>query len=221
MIYQGIVELSKEGSYVWIVWLLAAMFGSALTLASFMKLIQAIFFGDSLTEKTKTAKEVSPWMWLPTLTLALLCLVFGVFAARLPIKYYLLPYLGEIPLQGFFAPQWALLLLIAGLLCGAIFYLIANLKTVRTAPVFTGGEDLPPEETKVSATHFYDSIKNLPLLKGIYKEAEQNQFDLYEQGSRATFWFSDILKSIHQGLLHTYLAWCLIGLVVLMFLLCR
>jgi NADH:ubiquinone oxidoreductase subunit 5 (subunit L)/multisubunit Na+/H+ antiporter MnhA subunit len=221
MIYQGIIELSKEGSYVWIIWLLAAMFGSALTIASFMKLVQAIFFGDSLTEKTKGAKEVSPLMWLPTLILAALCLVFGVFAARLPIKYYLVPYLGTIPLYGFFAPQWALILLVTGLLCGVVFYLIANLKTLRIAPVFTGGEELSPEETKVSATHFYDPIKNLPLLKGIYREAEENRFDLYEQGSKATFWFSDILKSIHQGFLHTYLAWCLIGLVILMVLLCK
>ncbi|GAI75218.1 unnamed protein product, partial [marine sediment metagenome] len=47
MIYQGVAELGKlgGGGNLWIVWLLAAMFGSALTLASFIKLIHAIFLG--------------------------------------------------------------------------------------------------------------------------------------------------------------------------------
>ena len=39
MIYQGVIETGKNGGYWWIVWLVAAMFGSALTLASFMKLV--------------------------------------------------------------------------------------------------------------------------------------------------------------------------------------
>ena len=43
MIYQGLIETGKAGGHLWLVWLIAAMFGSALTLASFMKLLYAVF----------------------------------------------------------------------------------------------------------------------------------------------------------------------------------
>jgi formate hydrogenlyase subunit 3/multisubunit Na+/H+ antiporter MnhD subunit len=221
MIYQGILELSGPGSYLWIVWLAAAMFGSALTLASFMKLTQAIFFGDSLTPETKQATEVSAWMWAPVLLLSSLCVIFGVFAYTLPLKIFILPYLGTVSFTGHFAPMTALILLAVGIICGAVFYLISNAKHARVAPVFTGGEDLTPEETKVSAAHFYDTIKDLGFLKKFYNKAEAGSFDLYEQGGKLTFGLSDLLKAVHHGLLHTYVAWCLIGLVVLLFTLYR
>jgi len=217
MVYQGIIELGNRGSNLWIVWLTAAMFGSALTLASFMKLTGAIFFGKSKQE----VSEVSPLMWVPTLTLSLLCIVFGVFAYSLPLKHFILPYLGEITLSGFFAPGLALILMVIGILGGLIFYAIANIKNSRTAPVFMGGEDLTAEETNVPATHFYDTIKELKIFKKFYKRADAQQFDLYEQGRKLTFGLSDWLKAIHHGLLHTYLAWCLIGLVVLLIVLLK
>jgi formate hydrogenlyase subunit 3/multisubunit Na+/H+ antiporter MnhD subunit len=44
MIYQGIIESGRSGGFLWVVWLTAAMLGSALTLASFMKLLHAAFF---------------------------------------------------------------------------------------------------------------------------------------------------------------------------------
>lgn len=46
LIYQGIIETVRNGGYLWVLWLVAAMFGSALTLASFMKLTHAVFLGQ-------------------------------------------------------------------------------------------------------------------------------------------------------------------------------
>ena len=80
MIYQSIIELSGA-SKLWIIWLLAAMFGSALTLASFIKLMHSVYLGQGSGERPQV-KEV-PWMmWLPSITLAALCVIFGVFAMQ-------------------------------------------------------------------------------------------------------------------------------------------
>ncbi len=45
MIYQGIIESASAKNPLWILWIACAMFGSALTLASFMKLLHAVFLG--------------------------------------------------------------------------------------------------------------------------------------------------------------------------------
>ena len=78
MIYQGIVGLSGSSPY-WIIWLLAAMFGSALTLASFVKIIHAVFLGQG---QGKPLKESSWIMLLPMAVLAALCVIFGILPFR-------------------------------------------------------------------------------------------------------------------------------------------
>ncbi|MBU1862854.1 MAG: hypothetical protein KKH94_04215, partial [Candidatus Omnitrophica bacterium] len=88
MIYQGIIDTAREGGHLWILWLVSAMFGSALTLASFMKLVHAIFLGQPSLEQSVARKkkgEVRPAMWFPTGILAGLCIIFGVFAYRIPL----------------------------------------------------------------------------------------------------------------------------------------
>ena len=57
MIYQGIIETGRQGSHLWILWLMAAMFGSALTLASFMKLVHAVFLGQPSSERPPLTAE--------------------------------------------------------------------------------------------------------------------------------------------------------------------
>ncbi|OGS24050.1 MAG: hypothetical protein A2297_07805, partial [Elusimicrobia bacterium RIFOXYB2_FULL_48_7] len=77
MIYQGLIEkISVGGTLTVVLFLVAAMFGSALTLASFMKLIHAIFFSRSersarSEQGAKNKGEVSWQMWLPQAALAL------------------------------------------------------------------------------------------------------------------------------------------------------
>ena len=43
MIYQSLIENGRSGGFAWIIWLSAAVFGSALTLAYLMKLVHAVF----------------------------------------------------------------------------------------------------------------------------------------------------------------------------------
>jgi formate hydrogenlyase subunit 3/multisubunit Na+/H+ antiporter MnhD subunit len=91
MVYQGVIETAKNGGYLWVVWLVAAFFGSALTLASFMKLVHTVFLGQKSAEvKAKGEEhETGPAMWIPTVVLAVMCVIFGVFAYRVPLKMFI------------------------------------------------------------------------------------------------------------------------------------
>jgi len=224
MIYQGIIDSAAVNSYLWIVWLVAAMFGSALTLASFMKLVHAVFLGQPSREVRLGGfqkKETGPSMWIPTVTLAALCVLFGVFAWRLPLDLLIFPSLGgSFGFTGIWDPSLATALIIAGLVIGLIiYYLGRGVKTRSTAP-FVGGEtyeDIP--EMRVSGTEFYATIKEMGLLKTVYKMAEKKYFDIYEVGVKITFGFNAVLRYLHNGVLLTYLAWCMLGMIVLFFVL--
>lgn len=219
MIYQGVIELGKNSPY-WIIWLIAAMFGSALTLASFMKIIHATFLGQ-WSEVTSRAKEV-PWtMWLPMVFLAALCVIFGVLAYALPLAHFILPSIKGVIYTGFWSPTLATLLIIIGLLVGLLIYWIGRAKAVMAKPAYIGGELLDEKLVKVSGVDFYNTIRNWGPLKVIYRTSERKFFDIYEIGSKITFGFSGILKWLHNGLLHTYLAWMFLGVVILLWVLMR
>ncbi|MFA4843656.1 MAG: proton-conducting transporter membrane subunit [Candidatus Margulisiibacteriota bacterium] len=220
MIYQSLVELGRYGNNWWIVWLAAAMFGSAFTLASFMKLLHAIFLGQ-WTENTTKAKEVEWPMWLPTIILVALCLLFGLFAFSLPLKFLVLPTVGTISLTGWWQPGLATVMLLLGLVVGLFFYLIGKVGAVTTRPPFIGGELLAEEEIRVSGVDFYDSVQEWGPLNAIYKIADRRNFDLYALGSRGALALSGLLSWLHNGLLHTYLAWMLLGMMIILFLLMR
>jgi len=213
MIYQGIVELAKFGP-LWIIWLTAAMFGSALTLASFVKILHAVFLGQQSKAAAK-AGEVHWTMWLPMATLAFLCVVFGVFAFPLPLAHFILPVVGTVAFTGSFSPVIALALLIVGLLIGWIIYLAGNTKQIVTKPIYMGGELLSSEQTKVSGTTFYNTIKDWGFLPKIYKAAEQQLFDLYAILGKLSNGMARMLGYLHDGHLQTYLAWMLLGILLL------
>jgi formate hydrogenlyase subunit 3/multisubunit Na+/H+ antiporter MnhD subunit len=219
MVYQGIIELGKSNPY-WIIWLIAAMFGSALTLASFMKLIHAAFLGQ-WSESTSKAKEV-PWtMWLPMILLAALCVLFGVFAFAIPLAYFILPSIKNVVYTGLWDPGLATYLILAGLLVGLIIYWLGRVKAAVPKPAYIGGELLDEGEVKVTGVDFYNTIKNWGPLRGIYGASEKRTFDAYEIGSRITFAFSGVLRWLHNGILHTYLAWIFLGMLILLLVLMR
>ena len=89
-------------------------------------------------------------------------------------------------------------------------------KTRRT-DVFVGGEAVSQHpEMRLSGTGFYDTIKSLPCLKPLYRAAEARQFDPYDAGTKATFGIHKVLRYIHNGKLPSYLAWCLLGMGILL-----
>ncbi len=218
MVYQGLIELGKTGGKLWVLWLAAAMFGSALTLASFMKLLHAVFLGRPparpLAGATGEVKEVGPSMWIPMMVPAVLCVVFGVFAYAVPLKLFIVPAAGEVTFPGFWSPGPAALLIIAGIVLGLIIYLLGNPRSVREDEAYIGEENLPAE-ARVTGVDFYAGVRELPFLRGVYDQAEKKSFDVYEQGKSLVGFLSGRLQAAHSGLLSAYLVWCLVGALIL------
>ena len=139
MVYQGIIELGKNGGHLWVIWLVVAMFGSALTLASFVKVLHSVFLG-AREKNSGGPKEVGFTMALPMLGLALLTIVFGIFAYALPLKVFILPAVNAIPglrvpdvsgWLGWWSPGLATVMIILGIVIGLIIYLAGRSKAVR------------------------------------------------------------------------------------------
>lgn len=221
MIYQSLFELGKQGHSLWVVWLVAAMFGSGLTLASFMKLIHSVFLGiPSGQVQSRKVKEVGVGMLLPIVVLALLCVVFGVFAYTIPLKHLLLPVIPGLQYIGIWSPGFSTTMILIGIVIGILIYLIGNMriKTIREAGSFIGGEQLPVE-SRVTGTGFYTTIKKIPFVNAFYKWDEENVFDIYEQSGRISSGFANLFKRMHTGILTMYMVWMLSGLFILFILL--
>jgi len=226
MIYQSIIELGRSGGYLWIIWLVAAFFGSALTLASFMKLIHAVFLGqpykEQVPDKSKRT-EVGASMWLPPVILSVLCIIFGVFAYRIPLKIFIFPSLGqEATFTGFWNADLAMALILTGVIVGIVIYLLGTTSEAKEAEIFIGGETVEDHpELRVSGTEFYNTIEEIGILKSFYRLAKLKAFDIYDVGREICFGFMRILRYIHNGVLPTYLAWCLLGMGVLFYIFLR
>ncbi len=216
MVYQGIIELGKSGSKLWPLWLTVAMFGSALTLASFMKLIHAIFLGQPANKKVEQAKE-APWaMTLSVSILAGLCVVFGIFALQIPIKLFISASMQQpFSFNGVWNSSLATIFILIGLFIGFIIYLLGTLKS-REVNQFIGGENLDKNtEMRPSGVEFYNTIKEIPFLQFMYNRADEKLFDIYEQGKKLTLAINSFFRYLHNGVLPTYCVWVLIGMIAL------
>jgi formate hydrogenlyase subunit 3/multisubunit Na+/H+ antiporter MnhD subunit len=226
MVYQGVIEMGTSGagngSGLWPIWLVAAMFGSALTLASFVKLIHSIFLAR-LPEQLRGVKEVSPSMWVPMSILALLCVFFGIFY-HVPLKLLIYPALNIEPgtvIFGTWEPVLATSLIIIGILIGWLILAAGWLsKKVRTVPTWYCGEVQDNEKMIIPGTHFYKTVSSMGGLKQLYTGQEKGHFDLYDQGARLGLTLTDLLRRMHSGILPTYLTWVTLGLLVILFIIC-
>jgi len=224
LIYQGLLTGFRNGSalvqFILALFILAAMFGSALTLASFMKLAQAAFFGPGQWPKDKKFSK-NFFREFPPLILAILCVAIGLGYQQLLIGIFQ-PIFPSFNLSSLWQPAIAWLLILFGLLLGIIFY--AGYKKEpgkiggRRSPVFVGGE-IPDESERVTGQDFYLTVKELPLIRSFYQLAEKKLFDIYEIKVALTLTLGKILSWLHSGLLHTYVAWCILGTILLLFLL--
>ena len=219
MIYQGLIELGSVGSKVWVIWLASAMFGSALTLAIGVKLLHTVFLGPPLPSlEKKKIRDVGGAMAIPMIVLVLLCAVFGIFAYGLPLKQFIAPLFPNLSYIGLWSPGTATILILVGLGVGFIIYMMGNLKGIREANVFLGGEKLSEDE-RVTGTGFYDTVREHGLLHRLYAWAEAKWFDVYDQGMRLGEVISHGFKKAHTGVLNTYLLWVMIGLAILLIIL--
>lgn len=227
MVYSGLVELGSRGvGYYWI-FLVAALFGSALTLASFVKVLYSGFLGQRPSSLARVRE--APWaMQVPMIVLALLCVAFGVWA-KFPIDKFINPIVhgsvttgaqGQLDAGvGMWSPGAATSLIVLGIVIGLLTVLAGKLAKLRVGHVFIGGTK-PPESLDtmhVAGTGFYNTIKETKGLSGLFANAEQRVFDIYEVGGRIAGVFVNGLRLMHNGVLSTYLAWSVIGLGAIVF----
>ena len=221
MIYQGLIEKTSTLGPGYQLWLLAciiiAVFGSALTLASFMKFLHAAFLGRR-PYIYKDIKEAPVNQWLSTGILSLLCIVFGILAVALPLKYFIYPVVEasgmSIPsFAGLYDPVIITLLFAFAFLLGLLIYGLTA--KVRYDDVYVGG--MPAlEKFRIAGTEFYNEVRNFTLLKLIYNYAEKKYFDLYEMGREFTFSFSGYLQKAHPGQLQLYVLYIVVGYLIIM-----
>lgn len=216
MVYQGIIASAGAKNPLWIVWLVAAMFGSALTVASFMKLLHAVFMGRP-SKDFSNIKESGLSILFPMAILALLCCIFGIFAFSVPISIFIIPAIGKvIAYSGIWDPMLATALILTAIILGALSYFLFKPGIFRTASTFIGGEDVTKLE-RVSGVEFYDTIKDVGALKRLYKGEENKSLDIYTIGRKAIYFFTNPLQHLHNGILPTYLVWCLVGMAIMFF----
>ena len=214
MIYQGIIESSSPKNPLWIAWLLAAMFGSALTIASFMKLIHTVFLGRPSREY-KDAGDPGLLMTIPMALLAIVCVVFGVFAFIIPIPMLIRPVMGRaLAYVGSWQPIAATAAMAIVIIGGGLSYILFRPGKFRTTEAFVGGGD-PDQLGRVSGTEFYDTIKDIAPVGELYKKESSGAFDIYSLSGRALKTCVKPLQALHNGVLPTYLVWCLLGMVVM------
>lgn len=81
MIYQAAFERAAGGNFFYLIVTVAALITSVLTLASFIKVAQSVFFGQ-LSPRLAGVKEVSLGMRIPMWILAALCVITGLFPSQ-------------------------------------------------------------------------------------------------------------------------------------------
>ncbi len=244
MVYQGVIELGDQ-TKLWPVFLIAAMFGSVLTLALFLKMIHSLFLGErpKALDKVREARFV---MVMPTLLLAFACVLFGVFAQAIPLKHLILPAL-PFPVAGigFYTPGLATILIVVGVVIGLVVYLFGTALRPRRTSVFVGGEVLDDEAARITGPNFYSSVHTIEMLEKTYNFGEGGAFDfynylkgavgglavllhdvvdklvslLYRVVGRIVMNLGRLTSALHTGELYGYLGWLFLGGTIILLIL--
>jgi len=82
MMYQAAFDRAADGNFFFLIVTVAALITSVLTLASFIKVAQSVFFGQ-LPVHLNNVQEVSLGMRIPMWILAVLCIVTGLFPTQI------------------------------------------------------------------------------------------------------------------------------------------
>ncbi len=220
MVYQGTIEMGGS------VFLVAAMFGSALTLASFIKVMHSVFLGKR-PDQHKMVKPAGFAMALPMVVLAFFCVLFGV-VAQFPLRHLIGPAAGmdfnAVPevisaSRAVWSPTLSTLLIIVALVFGWIVYAFGTVIKQRSTTTFVGGEIFDDELVRFPGTGFYRTVSDIPVLSTLYEDAEKGVYDLYVLFGAYGQKFVSVLRAIHNGVVSTYVAFALIGLSFLIFVL--
>lgn len=229
MVYQGVIKMGTTqtgwATGMWPIWLTCAMFGSALTLASFVKLIHSMFL-SRLPDDLKDTREVAFVQTIPMVVLAVLCVCFGVFY-MVPLNHFIYPALNALGVStenvifGTWQSGLATILIVVGVGIGLLIWVIGRLsKNIRVVPTWTCGEIQTTEQMRIPGTHFYKTVSQMNGLKQLYHGQEKGYFDAYDQGGRCGLTLTAFLRWLHSGILPMYLTWVTLGLLIVLFVVC-
>jgi len=229
-VYQGCLD---QGSPLALLCLIVAVFGSALTFASFFKVITSVYFGPPAMgqETARAALPVLIARGVPMMVLAGVCVAFGVGAAW-PLQALILPAardigvpLGQISWEhgaiqpaeiGLWSPGPATMLILIGVLGGLVLYLIGRVGHARVTNTFTGGEVFEGTRgLKFAASGYYQTVENLPGVGGALRDGSRGAFDVYRLGGTYGSTLVEMLRRRHTGVLSLYVSWCIVGVVVI------
>jgi NADH-quinone oxidoreductase subunit L len=161
---------------------LAALLGAFLTLASFLKLGHAAYFGRPGRDLEKVHE--APWpMLVPMIILAAGCILFGVYNP-LPLKGLIQPILGE-RLEGENFAGFHMNYLVAISLGVFALSALNHVYGVRRTKRGLGA---------------VDHIHYAPGLKQIYEAAEKRYFDPYDIGMAVINGISKVFWAIDRGI---------------------
>ena len=224
LVYQGMLEGGN------VIFLVAAIFGSALTLASFVKVLHSLFLGRR-PAKFDSVREVDFSMQVPLVFLAILCILFGIFA-QYPLERFIIPIVGTdavsttggdiVTTEGLWSPVPATVLIIVGVIVGLIIYAFSRIRNVRTDEnVWIGGNIMDSEEIRIPGTHFYRTVTDEinPAFTALFRDGQKGAMDFYNLWGRLGGGLVHVLQSLHNGVLSNYLSWVVIGLGILAFVL--
>lgn len=226
-------EMVIHGSYEtgYTIFTIAAWIGAIFTFASFLKAGHSIFLGPRTKEISKVKESESPFL-LPIIILALISILFGIYN-QLPLKFFIEPILeGHVHTgEHLEFSKHALDLLNPIALISILCLLIA-------LGLHLYGWNKGAKKAYLAS----EPIHNLPILKNLYRWSEARVFDLYEQGIKFLKWlahilyisidrpvdyfyektvtitgqtFTSLLRQAHNGHYANYLAWCIAGLVAI------
>ncbi|MBS3787438.1 hypothetical protein KGY79_04480 [Candidatus Bipolaricaulota bacterium] len=208
--------------------LVAALFGSTLSVIYITKFIYSAFLGEKSTE----IERYPGWgMKTAVAVPAILCL--GLGAHPRPLLQSIRPIIGGIPVfEGTWAAYMAAAFLLGAIAVGAAIYLLVDLKERSTRkPAFMGGENEETIDTeryfpyvdkldfKVYPSEIYNSIKSSSIVNWLFVAEERNFIDPYVAVSWVGKAFTRSLRWAHNGLLSRYLVWVFSGLIVILWLL--
>lgn len=239
LVYQGCVAADEP------LLLAAALFGSVLTLASFVKVLHSVFFGARPARLDEARESGGAGMSVAMVALAALCVGLGVVAGW-PLERFVGPAVGLpagggealagapaawVPLhgdagppplalpRGTYSPAAVTGLLVLGSLLALGVASLGAMRTRRRRTVFVGGGAFDRERHRFPGTEFYRTVREVPLLGRAIALGESGRLDPYELAARAGAPVVGLLRRLHTGLLQDYLAWGLVGVaaVILFF----
>jgi hypothetical protein len=115
-------------------------------------------------------------------------------------------------------PLLAAGLIVVALGLGALVFLLGRFRKARVVRPFLSGETtmFTAEETRFPGTGFYGTVMELGVLGTVYRDAAEGAYDLYALVGEAGGRLVELLRRVHNGVLPTYLGFCMVGLLVVL-----